>query len=55
MMPQTVPMRNGENPRRLLLEDCVESQTLLCPAHFPGANAGYIKRQGDSFKIEWDR
>src|SRR5215471_10443077 len=30
--------------RRRLLEDCVESNALLCPAHFPGANAGYIKR-----------
>ena len=29
--------------RRRLLEDCVESNALLCPAHFPGANAGYIK------------
>jgi glyoxylase-like metal-dependent hydrolase (beta-lactamase superfamily II) len=41
--------------RRQLLEDCVESNALLCPAHFPGANAGYIKPQGDSFRIEWDR
>ena len=40
--------------RRQLLEDCVESNALLCPAHFPGANAGYIKPQGDSFRIEWD-
>src|SRR5258706_6092283 len=28
--------------RRRLLEDCVASNALLCPAHFPGANAGYI-------------
>jgi glyoxylase-like metal-dependent hydrolase (beta-lactamase superfamily II) len=41
--------------RRLLLEDCVESNALLCPAHFPGANAGYIKRQGDAFSIDWDK
>ena len=40
--------------RRKLLEDCVESNALLCPAHFPGANAGHIKPQGDAFKIEWD-
>jgi glyoxylase-like metal-dependent hydrolase (beta-lactamase superfamily II) len=40
--------------RHKLLEDCVESGALLCPAHFPGANAGYIKRRGDSFAIEWD-
>jgi glyoxylase-like metal-dependent hydrolase (beta-lactamase superfamily II) len=40
--------------RRLLLEDCVASNALLCPAHFPGANAGYIKPQGNAFKIEWD-
>ena len=32
--------------RRKLLEDCVESNALLCPAHFPGANAGYIKPAG---------
>ena len=36
--------------RRQLLEDCVESNALLCPAHFPGANAGYIKAAGDSFR-----
>jgi glyoxylase-like metal-dependent hydrolase (beta-lactamase superfamily II) len=41
--------------RRKLLEDCVESDALLCPAHFGGANAGYVKRQGDSFRIDWDR
>jgi len=41
--------------RRQLLEDCVESNALLCPAHFPGANAGFIKPQGDSFRIDWDR
>ena len=41
--------------RRQLLEDCVESNALLCPAHFPGANAGYIKTEGDAFRIEWDR
>src|SRR5882757_2338191 len=41
--------------RRQLLEDCVEGNALLCPAHFPGANAGYIKPQGDSFRIEWDQ
>ncbi len=40
--------------RRRLLEDCVASNALLCPAHFPGANAGYIKPQGNAFKIEWD-
>jgi len=40
--------------RRKLLEDCVESNALLCPAHFPGANAGYIKPRGDSFAIDWD-
>jgi glyoxylase-like metal-dependent hydrolase (beta-lactamase superfamily II) len=40
--------------RRRLLEDCVESGALLCPAHFPGANAGYIKREGDAFRIDWD-
>ena len=41
--------------RRKLLEDCVESNALLCPAHFPGANAGFIKPEGDSFRIDWDR
>ena len=41
--------------RRQLLEDCVETNALLCPAHFPGANAGYIKRRGDAFSIEWDK
>jgi glyoxylase-like metal-dependent hydrolase (beta-lactamase superfamily II) len=41
--------------RRKLLEDCVETNALLCPAHFPGANAGFIKPQGDSFRIEWDQ
>jgi glyoxylase-like metal-dependent hydrolase (beta-lactamase superfamily II) len=40
--------------RRRLLEDCVESNALLCPAHFPGANAGYIKEKGDAFRIDWD-
>lgn len=41
--------------RRKLLEDCAESNALLCPAHFPGANAGYVKPEGNSFRIEWDR
>jgi glyoxylase-like metal-dependent hydrolase (beta-lactamase superfamily II) len=41
--------------RRTLLEDCVESNALLCPAHFAGANAGYIKPNGNAFRIEWDR
>ncbi len=40
--------------RRKLLEDCAESGALLCPAHFPGANAGYIKPQGNTFRIDWD-
>ena len=40
--------------RRKLLEDCAESNALLCPAHFPGANAGTMKRQGDAFRIDWD-
>ena len=40
--------------RRKLLEDCVESGALLCPAHFPGANAGYIKPEGSAFRIDWD-
>ena len=40
--------------RRKLLEHCVEANALLCPAHFPGANAGYIKRRGDAFAIDWD-
>ena len=41
--------------RRRLLEDCVETDALLCPAHFPGTNAGFIRREGDAFRIEWDR
>jgi glyoxylase-like metal-dependent hydrolase (beta-lactamase superfamily II) len=40
--------------RRALLEACTESGALLCPAHFPGANAGYIKPEGNSFRIDWD-
>jgi len=40
--------------RRRLLEDCVATNALLCPAHFPGANAGYIKPAGNAFKIDWD-
>jgi glyoxylase-like metal-dependent hydrolase (beta-lactamase superfamily II) len=40
--------------RRKLLEDCSESGALLCPAHFPGVNAGYIKPQGNAFRIDWD-
>jgi len=40
--------------RRKLLEDCSESGALLCPAHFPGANAGFIKPQGNAFRIDWD-
>ena len=40
--------------RRQLLEDCVESNALLCPAHFPGANAGYVKPEGNAFRLEWD-
>jgi glyoxylase-like metal-dependent hydrolase (beta-lactamase superfamily II) len=40
--------------RRKLLEDCAETNALLCPAHFPGANAGYVRPQGNAFKIDWD-
>ncbi|WP_422001927.1 MBL fold metallo-hydrolase [Reyranella sp.] len=40
--------------RRKLLEDCAESGALLCPAHFGGTNAGYIRPQGDAFAIDWD-
>lgn len=40
--------------RRRLLEDCVESDALLCPAHFPGANAGYVRPEGNSFRFDWD-
>lgn len=40
--------------RRKLLEDCVESNALLCPAHFSGASAGYIRPHGDAFRIDWD-
>ena len=36
--------------RRQLLEDCVESNALLCPAHFRGANAGHVKRQGECLR-----
>jgi hypothetical protein len=41
--------------RRKVLEHCTEHHSLLCPAHFPGANAGYIHRDRDAFRIEWDR
>jgi glyoxylase-like metal-dependent hydrolase (beta-lactamase superfamily II) len=41
--------------RRKVLEHCVEHRSLLCPAHFPGANAGYVKENGTGFRIEWDR
>jgi glyoxylase-like metal-dependent hydrolase (beta-lactamase superfamily II) len=41
--------------RRKVLEHCVEHKSLLCPAHFPGANAGYVKPSGKGFAIDWDR
>jgi len=41
--------------RRKVLEHCAEHNSLLCPAHFPGANAGYIYRDHDAFRIAWDR
>lgn len=41
--------------RRRVLEHCVAHESLLCPAHFPGANAGYVRAHGDAFRIEWDR
>jgi glyoxylase-like metal-dependent hydrolase (beta-lactamase superfamily II) len=41
--------------RRKVLEHCVEHRSLLCPAHFPGANAGYVKPNGTGFAIDWDR
>ena len=37
------------------LTGTLQTNALLCPAHFPGANAGYIKRRGDAFSIEWDK
>ena len=41
--------------RRQVLEHCAEHNDLLCPAHFPGPNAGYIRTRGDAFEIQWDR
>jgi glyoxylase-like metal-dependent hydrolase (beta-lactamase superfamily II) len=41
--------------RRQVLEHCVEHDSLLCPAHFPGPNAGYVHEAGDAFRMEWDR
>lgn len=41
--------------RRKVLEKAAETGALLCPAHFPGANAGYIKDRAGSFAIDWDR
>ena len=41
--------------RRQVLEHCVEHNSLLCPAHFPGPNAGYVREAGDAFRMEWDR
>ena len=40
--------------RRRVLEHCVEHNSLLCPAHFPGANAGFIRQKDDAFAIQWD-
>jgi glyoxylase-like metal-dependent hydrolase (beta-lactamase superfamily II) len=47
-------LEQSAQSRRRLLEDCVESNALLCPAHFAGPNAGHVKRQGDAFRLEWD-
>jgi glyoxylase-like metal-dependent hydrolase (beta-lactamase superfamily II) len=41
--------------RRQVLEHSVEHNSLLCPAHFPGPNAGYIKEKAGHFSMEWDR
>ena len=31
------------------------TKQVILGAHFPGVNAGYIKTEGDAFRIEWDR
>ncbi len=41
--------------RRKVLEHCVEHNSLLCPAHFPGPNAGHVEEKHGQFSIEWDR
>ena len=41
--------------RRQLLEDCAESNALLCPAHFPRRQCGLHQAAGDAFRIDWDR
>ena len=33
----------------------LESNALLCPAHFRARTPGYIRAAGDRFRIEWDK
>ncbi len=41
--------------RRQVLEHCVEHNILLCPAHFPGPNAGHVHEKNGQFSMAWDR
>ncbi len=38
--------------RRALLEDCVEEDALLIPAHFHAPAVGRVRAVGDAFAIE---
>ena len=43
----------GRQTRRQLLEHCVETGSLLLPAHFAHPHGAYINADGGTFSLEW--
>lgn len=54
----TAGCHNGADARRVrrqLLETAADRKLLLAPAHFRGAHACRIARDGDAFSLQWER
>jgi len=52
LVEQFCTTRMSARSRRKLLEDCVESNALLCPRTFL-RERGLHQTEGNAFKIEW--
>ena len=39
--------------RRSVLESAAGTDTIIVPAHFPGATAGHIKELGDNYRFHF--
>lgn len=45
----------AKQTRRAFLEQCCESRTLVCTAHFPLPSAGHVVREGEAFRFEFEQ